>query len=129
MPQAKHAGQLGPLEEKVMDLLWHRQDATVRWVVDRLKKREDVAYTTVMTIMGRLVKKGVLSRKAVGRAYYYRPAMTRDEFLATRSRSQVHALVEDFGDMALAHFAEEIENADPERIERLSKFFERKRQR
>ena len=119
------ASQSGPLEKKIMDLLWRRQDATVRWVTHRLQQREPVAYTTAMTIMGRLVEKGLLTREAAGRAFVYRPAKTRDEFLAERSRRKVRALVEDFGDLALAHFAEEIAAVDPDRIERLSKFIDR----
>jgi len=126
MPTAGRSSQLGPLEKKIMDLLWHRREATVRWVVDRLQQREDMAYTTVMTVMGRLVEKGLLSRKASGRAYVYRATKTKGEFLAEISKSRVRALVADFGDMALAHFAEEIEDADPERIERLSRFIERR---
>ena len=125
MQRARRSSQLGSLEKKIMDLLWRRKDATVRWVVDRLHKREDLAYTTVMTVMGRLVEKGLLTREAAGRAFVYRPAKTRDEFLAERSRRKVRALVEDFGDLALAHFAEEIAAVDPDRIERLSKFIDR----
>ncbi len=126
MPTAGRSSQLGPLEKKIMDLLWRRRDATVRWVVDRLQQREEIAYTTVMTVMGRLVEKRLLSREAVGRAYVYRAAKTEDEFLAEKSKDRVQALVADFGDMALAHFAEEIEHADPERIERLAKFLEQR---
>ncbi len=129
MPKSPISDHLGPLEKKIMDLLWRRDDATVRWVVDRLRKKEDVAYTTVMTVMSRLVEKGVLRRESAGRAYVYRPARTKEEFLEDKARTQVRALVNDFGDMALAHFADEIENADPERMKRLAQFLEQRKKR
>lgn len=46
MPTAGRPSQLGPLEKKIMGIRWRRPDATVRWVVDRLQKRGDAAYTS-----------------------------------------------------------------------------------
>ena len=53
---------LGPLEAEVTTLMWERRESTVREVVDSLRGRRELAYTTVMTIMNNLVTKGLLTR-------------------------------------------------------------------
>ena len=63
---------LGELEEKVMRILWRRREpTTVREVFEQLTTGRDLAYTTVMTVMDRLWRKGLLSRDLRGRAYQY----------------------------------------------------------
>jgi predicted transcriptional regulator len=74
--------RLGELESAVMDRLWAWDRPTsVREVFEDLHRNRSVAYTTVMTVMDNLHKKGVLSRKLSGRAYIYRPARTREEYV------------------------------------------------
>ena len=71
----------GILEREVMTVLWAEGDLAVREVQARLPRR--VAYTTVMTTLDRLFKKGVLSRRAIGRAFSYSPSLTRSELQAS----------------------------------------------
>ena len=68
---------LGVLERDVMQLAWSRPEVSVRDACDRLGST--VAYTTVMTTMDRLFKKGLLLRRKVGRAFVYRAAATQQE--------------------------------------------------
>ena len=70
--------QLGPLEVTVMEILWSRGESNVRDVVDRLGR--PLAYTTVMTTLDRLFKKGLLARRKSDRTFIYWPAMNRDEW-------------------------------------------------
>lgn len=70
----------GVLERDVMNVLWAHSELAVRDVQLRLCR--PVAYTTVMTTLDRLFKKGVLSRRKVGRAFIYAAAVTRDELQA-----------------------------------------------
>ena len=77
------------------------------------------AYTTLLTVMTRLDAKGLLVRRRAGRLDVYAPALTRDEYFHTRAEAEVAALVEDFGDLALAHFARHIRQLDPQRLETL----------
>ena len=79
---------LGPLETAVMERLWKRRQATVREVVDDLTRSRSLAYTTVMTIMTRLHRKGLLTRDRDGKTYVYRPAYTRDEHRAKLARAE-----------------------------------------
>jgi len=65
-----------------MNVLWSRADAqTVRTVQEALQPRA-LAYTTVMTVLERLYRKGLVTREAEGRAYAYRPSATRAEHTA-----------------------------------------------
>lgn len=112
---------LGELEAQIMNIAWEGGGTVVRDVVTRLNegRPRPLAYTTVMTIMTRLVDKGLLERRLVGKAHYYTPAQTREQFLRKSSGEVIRALVADFGDVAIAQFIEEIERLDPDRIERL----------
>lgn len=77
------ARQLGELEAVVMDRLWSwQQSATVREVLDDLRPERMLAYTTVMTVMDNLHRKGLLSRVPEGRAYRYSPAHSRADHTA-----------------------------------------------
>lgn len=69
---------LGELEQVVMAVLWRsRVPLQVRDVQDALREQDrDLAYTTVMTVMDRLAKKGALERELEGRAWRYRPRKT-----------------------------------------------------
>lgn len=71
------SSELGPLEERLLEALWERGHATVRELQgDGL---QDLAYTTVMTTLDRLFKKGLLKRETEGRAFRYVPRLTREE--------------------------------------------------
>jgi predicted transcriptional regulator len=70
---------LAPLELDCMNTLWPMGEGTVREIRERLAERRPRAYTTIMTIMDRLARKGVVERRKVGRAYTYRANVTADE--------------------------------------------------
>ena len=75
--------QLGELEATVMDRVWSwNRPTSVREVLDDLRRERDLAYTTVMTVMDNLYRKGVLGRERDGRAYRYHPTTTREEHTA-----------------------------------------------
>jgi predicted transcriptional regulator len=69
--------QLGPLEDEILRVLWSRGDATVRELID--DSAVDGAYTTIMTTLDRLYKKGLLERTPEGRAFRYRPKQSEAE--------------------------------------------------
>ena len=83
---------LGALERHVMELAWSRREISVRDGCEGLGS--SVAYTTVMTTMDRLFKKGLLLRRKVGRAFLYRPAATRQELENAVLSSLVDAVSE-----------------------------------
>jgi predicted transcriptional regulator len=80
---------LAPLELDCMNTLWPMGEGTVREIRDRLAERRPRAYTTIMTIMSRLARKGVVERRKVGRAYFYRANLTAEEARAQALRQVV----------------------------------------
>lgn len=75
-------GRLGELERAVMEVLWDRAEpCVVRDVVQALADRE-LAYTTVMTVLDRLEKKGVVRRQRDGRAWRYEAVSSREGYIA-----------------------------------------------
>ena len=70
---------LAPLELDCMNTLWPMGEATVREIRDRLAERRARAYTTIMTIMDRLARKGIVERRKTGRAYLYKPRLSAEE--------------------------------------------------
>ncbi|NUR99643.1 MAG: BlaI/MecI/CopY family transcriptional regulator [Kribbellaceae bacterium] len=77
----------GELEAAVMERLWSwGRPAVVREVLDDLNTDRDLAYTTVMTVMDNLHRKGWLTREREGRAYRYEPVASRQEYNAELMR-------------------------------------------
>ena len=74
---------LGPLEISIMDVLWERGESNVRDVVENLDRR--LAYTTVMTTLDRLFKKGLLDRHKLHRSFIYLPKLSREEWEQRRA--------------------------------------------
>jgi predicted transcriptional regulator len=115
---------LHELETEIMDAIWAGgEETTVRRVMDELNARSspDRAYTTFMTVMARLDDKGLLKRRREGKTDVYRPVMSREEYLAARAEAEVSALVDQFGDVALTHFARQMASLDPERRRELQR--------
>jgi predicted transcriptional regulator len=108
---------LHALESEVMEQLWAGGEASVREVMDALngRARPKRAYTTYMTIMARLHKKGVLDRRREGKTDFYSPRLGRDDYMASRARTQIDELVDEYGDVALTHFAKQVASLDPAR--------------
>jgi BlaI family transcriptional regulator, penicillinase repressor len=67
-----------PLELACLRALWRLQEGNVRSVQELVAVSRPLAYTTIMTVLDRLVRKGKLSRRKVGRSFVYAPSQTRD---------------------------------------------------
>jgi predicted transcriptional regulator len=108
---------LHELESEVMEDVWRAGESTVREVMERLNPRTSKprAYTTYMTVMARLHKKGVLDRRRDGKTDFYAPTLSREQFMAARAKSEVAELVAQYGDVALSHFARQFASLDPAR--------------
>ena len=77
MASPTNARPLPPLELEVMQALWRLRDATVRQVNTEMNRRRPLAYTTVLTLLDRLARKGVAGRRKHGRAFVYHPLLSR----------------------------------------------------
>jgi predicted transcriptional regulator len=121
-PDPKTTGSEAPaplheLEAEVMEELWRSGESSVRAVMEALNSQTDRprAYTTYMTVMARLHKKGLLVRRREGKGDYYTPALGRDEYMALRAGAEVDDLVAQYGEVALTHFARQMAELDPAR--------------
>jgi len=105
-----------------MEEVWRQDAATVRDVMTALNDGETKprAYTTVMTIMDRLHRKGLLDRRpGPSNSYVYTARLSRDQYAGARAQAEVDALVHEWGDVALVHFAKQMGALDPKRREQL----------
>lgn len=118
---------LHELESEVMELMWELGEGNVRRVLDELNARADKprAYTTVMTIMARLDRKRLLTRRREGRTDVYTPRLSREQYREARAQADVDTLVEQYGDAALVHFARQMDQLDPKRRQQLRRLARR----
>lgn len=102
---------LGPLEREIMAILWDAGEpqpvAAVLDVVNEERARP-LAYTTVMSVMVRLVRKQLLERRKNGRAYRYRPTTDRTGAIRQEAATRIRAVLNDHGEMAVAGFIDEV---------------------
>lgn len=110
---------LGSLQTRVLELLARRGPSTVRELADALKGR--FAYTTVMTVLSRLYEKGLVARESQGKGYRYRSKFSSEELRDRMAKQLVDEIVDDFGDLALAHFASALDRVDRRRLAGLRK--------
>lgn len=107
--------KLGELEATIMDLLWSwNRPASVRELVDVISAKRPLAYTTVMTVADNLHGKGWLLRERDGRAYLYRPASTREDYVAELMHDALGATTDHAA--AFVRFAEQLDRAESEAL-------------
>lgn len=112
---------LGELEQAIMEVVWRFGTASGRDVFSALTRKRDLAYTTVMTVMNRLVDKGILDRKENGKQYHYRARFCREEYDKRASGRIIRGLIRSFGDLAIAQFVDTLDETDPEKLRFLEK--------
>ena len=122
MPQNQRP-RLGDLEQAVMDQLWSTDaclpggpGVTVREVHDAIGVDRGLAYTTLLTVLDRLAKKGLVERERDGRAWRYTVAATRQELTSETLHDTLGQLTGDDRRTALLHFLDE---STPEEIDEL----------
>lgn len=117
---------LGELESEIMEIIWNQKKVvkSVKDVSEILKKRRKIAYTTVMTIMTRLVDKGVLVRHFNGPNYLYKPKVTKEQFIAKAVHGIFSSAVSTLGEEVLTHFIKEIQKITPKKRQQLLKILD-----
>ncbi len=130
-PRRKHsmADVLGPLEAEIMDVVWDRGEVTVRDVHETLSADRQLAYTTVMTTLGRLADKGLVKRIEAQPAHHYKAIVSREQYARSTVKSVVDWLVNHFPDPAVAYFLDRVEEEDDRVIDRLRQAIDQRRAR
>jgi len=119
--------QLGPFEQQVLQKLWLHGSATVRELLADGTIRQ--AYTTVMTTVDRLYKKGLLDRVAEGRAFRYTPRQTPEELQRVAALEGIRQLLGsgDASSLPLSYLVEALSAHDAQLLDELQLLVERKR--
>jgi predicted transcriptional regulator len=118
---------LGELELRLMEIVWARRSpATVRAVLDALPEPQP-AYTTVMTTLDRLHRKGLLDRQRVGLAFEYVAAMSRDAYHGRIVEAALSTLIQSSAGPVLAAFVDAAAAADARNLDRLSALIDARR--
>ncbi len=118
---------LGPLEAQVMEIVWSKGEVTIRDIYDTVRKKRDLAYTTVMTVVHNLHKKGLLNQRKDGNAHFYTAHQSRSQFVRSRVAEALDALLEDFTEPAMAHLAERLSKTDSTQLDELAKIITERR--
>ena len=116
------------LEADVMEVVWAADRLSVADVQDELQRTRTIAYTTVLTTMGRLFEKALLLRERDGKRYLYRAAMTREEFLQRMADEVFDSLADAGLDSVASLFASRVGSASDEELDRLEELIRRRRE-
>jgi predicted transcriptional regulator len=120
---------MGPLESAVMDILWAQGESNVRDVAQRLTR--PLAYTTVMTTLDRLYKKGLLARRKEERAFFYSPSWSRQEWEQKRAGELMAAFLSGprpAGELLISCLVEAVGEQDAALLDELERKIRSKRQ-
>jgi predicted transcriptional regulator len=109
----------GPLEAKIMDTLWTHSELSIKDVQKKLEQERNLNFNTVMTVMNRLLEKGVLTKRMDGRTSLFSPVHSREDFMDIQSREITHELMEDFGPLVVNHMIDALDEADSELLNML----------
>jgi predicted transcriptional regulator len=124
--QAGLASVFGSLELKVLEALWRLPAAAS--VRDVHNEFPNIAYTTVMTTMDRLHRKGILDRQKAGRAYVYRPRFSRTEIERAAAARALESLLHGPGAKpVLSYFVEAVSREDERLLDELEALIRAKR--
>jgi BlaI family transcriptional regulator, penicillinase repressor len=119
---------LGRLEAAVMEIVWAHTPVTAREVCDRMTGPEERAYTTIMTTMDRLHRKGLLVREKDGTAWRYAPALGKAEFEKALADGLAAEILQAHGEVALSAFVDATAEVDEALLDRLAQLVARRRQ-
>jgi predicted transcriptional regulator len=118
---------LGDLEKSVMDVLWEKGEVTGREVFEEIGRKRSLAFTTILTVMDRLLKKGLIKRIKKGRFFVYMASMSKDDFVKQVSQEVLQGIFDISASSAATSFVDFLYKTSPEEIERLSKLIEDKK--
>ena len=111
----------GPLEAKIMDILWTGTEKSIKEVQELIEKERTINFNTVMTVMNRLVEKSLLEKRVIGRTSYYKPVKTRMEFIDEESKKISDNLLNEFGAIVVNHMIDSLESVDQNLLDKLEK--------
>lgn len=120
---------LGTLEKDIMEVLWERQESSVKDILDAFPADRNISYSAVITVTNRMTKKGLLKKRKMGKAYFYKSIYDREQFFEMVSKKVVEGISGFSLKSAMVHFVDYMSQMDPEKMEYFSKLIESKRKK
>jgi predicted transcriptional regulator len=117
---------LGKLEAEVMRALWQQPGQTVSEVEEKLRRKREIARTTVLTTLDRMYHKGYLTREKQGKAFVYAPRYTREQFDRVMAQEVLGALLGGAGEPLLSTFVDLV-GRDEGQLDRLEELIKERR--
>ncbi|MDQ0198963.1 BlaI/MecI/CopY family transcriptional regulator [Neobacillus ginsengisoli] len=114
----------GPLEAKIMDILWNGNEKSIKEVQQLIEKERSINFNTVMTVMNRLVEKKILEKRVERRTSLYKPIKTKTEFIDEQSKKLTENLLDEFGEMIVNHMLDSLEDVNPNLLDKLEQKLE-----
>lgn len=99
---------LGPLEREILKIVWADKEVCVRYVLEKLPKELDPAYTTVMTLMNRMVEKNILKREKPNTTCYYQATQNKENFLRSLSETKISTIINQYSPEVIPFLKETI---------------------
>jgi len=127
MDSKTYRGMLGSLEQEIMDTLWERGGMSGRNLHKHIQRSRPVALTTVLTVMERLRKKGLLKKAKYDGVFIYEAKITKDEYARGLSSKLFKDVLEISTGSATACFVDALAEADPEELTRLDELLQKKK--
>jgi predicted transcriptional regulator len=122
---------LGPLEREILEILWQLESATVKEIHDRILADPDreLAYASVTTVLNRLTSKGWLACDRHGRAFHWRPLVSREEAHMLQAHDQLHRFLAVSNPDVVAAFADDLDVASLEQLDAITQRLKAARQK
>ncbi len=122
LPRSPKSLSLGPLETEILELLWDLGRATVKDLHDRIlaNPSRELAYTSVTTVLRRLTAKGWLSCDKTGRAFVWRPCVSRAEAQVLQAHQRLHQFLAVSNPDVVAAFADSLDRASLEQLQAIA---------
>ena len=117
---------LGPLQAEVMELIWQQKESTVAAIVEAIARRRPVTYTTVLSAVQKLEKKGWLKHRSEGRAHVYFPTEQREQVGARTLRELLKNAFRGDPRLLLASLLDETQ-LGPAELQELRQLIEKRR--
>lgn len=118
---------LGALEKDIMEIMWKRGEACVKNILDSFPLHREISYSTIITVTNRMTKKGLLNKRKQGKAYFYKPTYSREQFLEVVSKKIVEGVSEFSFQSAIANFVDYMSLVDPNKLEYFSQLIKSKK--
>ncbi|MBD3920472.1 BlaI/MecI/CopY family transcriptional regulator [Paenibacillus sp. PR3] len=113
----------GPLEAKIMDLLWSSEGMSIKEVQSILNKDNPISINAVTTVMNRLLEKGHLTKALVGtgrtQAARFSTVQSKEQFLSEQTKAVSQGLIQEYGSLVVSHMIDALEDVDQEMIAKL----------